>query len=206
MLDLKSITPARVSRRIVVACLLLLVGLVVLEMTTLGVKSMTSYININLFGSNSFRGGSNIAYSHHELINVARGKSTTQSSVLESYGANLAVDGDIRTFSHTNDGSAWIQIDLYESYHVHSINILNGWCRDQNDHSGCSCRLSNAKLFLLDKDGVIVAMRDFENTCGINTVVEDFDDGCLFENVVGEGLLILSSWMIHHMNMFKSNQ
>ena len=194
MLDLKSITPARVNRRIVVAFLLLLVGLVVLEMTTLGVKSMTSYININLFSSNSFRRGSNIANSnsYHELINVARGKSTTQSSVLKTYGANLAVDGDIRTFSHTNDGSAWIQIDLYESYHVHSINILNGWCHDQNDHSVCLCRLSSAKLFLLDKDGVIVAMRDFENTCGINTVVEDFDDGCLFENVVGEGLLILS--------------
>ena len=175
-------------------------------MDTLDIKSMKSYININLFGSNSLQGGSDIANSYHELINVARGKNTTQSSVLKTYGANLAVDGDIRTFSHTSDGNAWIQIDLQASYYVHSINILNRWCSDQNDHLGCLCRLSNAKLFLLETDGAIVETRDFGNTCGVSKVVEEFDDSCLFENAVSEVAFILSSWMINHLNMFETNQ
>lgn len=176
-----------VNRRIVVSCFLLFIGLVVLRKDTLIV---TSYININLFGSNKSRGGGNVANTDHKFINVAKGKLATQSSVFKSYGANLAVDGDIRTFSHTNDDSAWIHIDLQKSYYVHSINVLNRWCRDQKDHPGCLCRLSNAKLLLLDKDGVIVETRDFEDTCGVGTIVEEFDDGCLFEDAVREVIFI----------------
>ena len=134
--------------------------------------------------SNLSRGDDNIANTDHEFINVAKGKFATQSSVLQSYGADLAVDGDIRTYSHTKYGSAWIQIDLQKSYHVHSINVLNRWCENHKDRPGCLCRLSNAKLSLLDKDGVIVETREFENTCGVDTIVEEFDDGCLFEIVV----------------------
>lgn len=81
---LNGITPTIVNRRIVSTFLLLLTGLAVLKMDTLDIKSMKSYININLFGSNSLQGGSDIANSYHELINVARGKNTTQSSVLKT--------------------------------------------------------------------------------------------------------------------------
>ena len=165
--------PAGISRRIVIF-ILLLFGLVL----------KTSNI-IDLFGiSNLSRGDDNIANTDHEFINVAKGKFATQSSVLQSYGADLAVDGDIRTYSHTKHGSAWIQIDLQKSYHVHSINVLNRWCKNHKDGPGCLCRLSNAKLSLLDKDGVIVETREFENTCGVDTIVEDFNGGCLFEIAV----------------------
>ena len=160
-----------VSRRIVIFILLLF-----------GLVFKTSNI-IDLFGiSNLSRGDSddNIANTDHEFINVAKGKFATQSSVLQNYGADLAVDGDIRTYSHTKYGSAWIQIDLQKSYHVHSINVLNRWCKNHKDGPGCLCRLSNAKLSLLDKDGVIVETREFENTCGVDTIVEEFHGGCLF--------------------------
>ena len=187
-LPINATSPIGVSRRAVISFLLLLIGLTALKLDTLGVKSMESYINVDLL-----RGGINNANSYHELINVAEGKNTTQSSVSKNYDANLA-DGDIPTFSHTNDDSAWIQIDLQTSYYVHSINIFNRWCSDsdRNDRPGCFCGLSNAKVLLLDKDGVIVATRDFGNTCTVNvkTVVEDFDDGCLFETVVSEDLFM----------------
>ena len=168
-------SPTGISRRIVIF-ILLLFGLVL----------KTSNI-IDLFGiSNLSRGDSddNIANTDHEFINVAKGKLATQSSVFQSHGADLAVDGDIRTYSHTKYGSAWIQIDLQNSYHVQSITVLNRWCENHKDGSGCLCRLSNAKLSLFDKDGVIVETREFENTCGVDTIVEEFDDGCLFEIAV----------------------
>jgi hypothetical protein len=144
--------------------------------------------NIN---TSLLRGGPQ-ATSTHEYINVAKGKSATQSSTFKSYGANLAVDGDVTTFSHTRDAAvaAWIEIDLGDVYYVNSVIVLNRWCADVKDSLACLCRLSEAKLFLMDEDGNAISMRDIGDTCGVTQVVEEFDDECLFESTVSDCVMI----------------
>ena len=49
-------------------------------------------------------------------LNIARGKSVAQSTTFngnDKFAANIAVDGDLKTFSHSNTGSfEWWDIDL----------------------------------------------------------------------------------------------
>ncbi|KAL3781625.1 hypothetical protein HJC23_002002 [Cyclotella cryptica] len=110
-------------------------------------------------------------------VNVALGKSAKQSSTLISNStasiqdvivryANDAIDGDTTTFSHTNDADPWWIVDLEEMFLIESISILNRWCVDSSDPTGCLCRLSNATLLLLDEHGTIAALEDLGNTCG----------------------------------------
>jgi hypothetical protein len=80
----------------------------------------------------------------HRLINIAKGKNAKQSSTFKSHGAALAIDGDVNTFSHTNDDKAWLEIDLGKMYTINYVTIVNRWCGDPNDFPNCLCRLSEA--------------------------------------------------------------
>jgi hypothetical protein len=108
------------------------------------------------------------------VTNVATGKSAVQSSTLKNFSASLAIDGDPNTFSHTNDENAWLEIDLEEAYHIHTVKLLNRWCRDPEDSSGCLCRLSGAKLSLTNSHNV-VATEMIGDTCSLCEVVVNFD-------------------------------
>ncbi|MEM9203181.1 MAG: discoidin domain-containing protein [Actinomycetota bacterium] len=62
--------------------------------------------------------------------NVARGKSTSQSSTLGGFVSGLAVDGITvnntnQGFSHTLDASPWWDVDLGGNFTVDNINIFN---------------------------------------------------------------------------------
>lgn len=77
-------------------------------------------------------------------INVAAGKSATQSSTWSGIQASLAVDGNTsgNYFSHTNyDPQAWWQVDLGAVYQIPQINI---W----NRTDCCQSRLSNFYVFV----------------------------------------------------------
>jgi len=118
-----------------------------------------------------------------ENINVALGKTATQSSTFRSndgkFGANNAVDGDSGTFIHTESTSAWWMVDLEALFSVESISILNRWCKDSTDPHGCLCRLSNASVSLLDGNNDTVAAFSTTDTCGTSEIVHSFITPCL---------------------------
>jgi len=103
-------------------------------------------------------------------MNVATGKSSSQSSTLSNYGANLAVDGNTNTFSHTNvatsGSSVWWKVDLGNEFPIESVTVLNRWCGSPADTGGCLCRLSYANLLLIDSNGTVVATQSVGNSCG----------------------------------------
>jgi hypothetical protein len=112
--------------------------------------------------------------------NVAEGKTATQSSTFvtksgRSFDAYHAVDGDHDTFSHTNDANPWLEIDLGDSSEISSVRILNRWCRDSSDPSGCLCRLSGAVLSLVDNLGALITSLTIGDTCGQSTLEYVFD-------------------------------
>ena len=109
-------------------------------------------------------------------VNVA--SSATQSSTLRSFVADRAVDGDEKSFSHTADSNAWLEIDLQSLHDIDSVNIINRYCKDPADSPGCLCRLSNAMLALLDKSGNTLATRSLGDTCNKHTISLFFDEGC----------------------------
>ena len=116
--------------------------------------------NIHMFEVQVLSVGSNIAF----------GKPSSQSSTLNKLFANLAVDGKVNTFSHTNvatsGNSVWWQVNLGNEFPIESVTILNRWCGSSADPSGCLCRLSNATLSLIDSKGVTVGTHTTGNTCG----------------------------------------
>jgi hypothetical protein len=115
----------------------------------------------------------------HRLINIAKGKNAKQSSTFKSHGAALAIDGDVNTFSHTNDDKAWLEIDLGKVYMINYVTIVNRWCGDPNDFPNCLCRLSEARISLLDGNGSAVATNSIGNTCHLKeVVVADFNTNC----------------------------
>ncbi|KAL7474149.1 hypothetical protein ACHAW6_000142 [Cyclotella cf. meneghiniana] len=87
--------------------------------------------------------------------NVAMGKVATQSSTLGKNDPTKAVDGNVNTFSHTNEiGSLnvpWWVVNLNGSYPIESVTIRNRWCGSANDVNGCLCRLSNSALSFFDE-------------------------------------------------------
>jgi hypothetical protein len=59
-------------------------------------------------------------------LNVAQGKTASQSSTYGNKYASNAVDGSTSTFSHTNDrGFSWWMVDLGQPFDIESINIVN---------------------------------------------------------------------------------
>ena len=111
-------------------------------------------------------------------INVALGKSSSQSSTFNNFGPSLAVDGKNNTFSHTNIATSgnpvWWNVDLGNEFAIESVTVLNRWCGSSADPNGCLCRLSSATLFLIDSNGDIVATQSVGTTCGQREVL--FDD------------------------------
>ena len=110
-------------------------------------------------------------------VNVA--SSATQSSTLRSFVADRAVDGDEKSFSHTADSNAWLEIDLQSLHDIDSVNIINRYCKDPADSPGCLCRLSEAELSLIDSNGVVVATRSLGDTCNRQMIVLSFKEGCI---------------------------
>lgn len=106
--------------------------------------------------------------------NVATGKIATQSSTLRTFPASHAVDNNITTFSHTNDASAWLQIDLGEVYDIDSLFFANRWCKEPSDPNDCFCRLSDANIVLVDGDGSVIVTESIGNTCGLPDFTFEF--------------------------------
>eukprot|EP00804_Cyclotella_cryptica_P000077 CCRYP_013734-RC/>CCRYP_013734-RC protein AED:0.05 eAED:0.05 QI:386/1/1/1/0.62/0.55/9/209/1800 len=100
-------------------------------------------------------------------VNIARGKTATQSSTLNSLVASNAVDGNSGTFSHTTNSSpySWWQVDLGGTFPIESIKVLNRWCGNPSDPNGCLCRLSHTVLSLFDEHGQWVATASLGDTC-----------------------------------------
>lgn len=103
--------------------------------------------------------------------NIALGKTATQSSTLvrksqESLNASNAVDGDLTTFSHTKDASAWLEVDLEDAHPINNVGIVNRWCRAPTDPTECLCRLSGTTLSLVDDLGKEISSISIGDTCG----------------------------------------
>jgi hypothetical protein len=102
--------------------------------------------------------------------NVALGKPSSQSSTLNAFGSQLAVDGKNNTFSHTNVAAGgspvWWKVDLGNKFAIESVLVLNRWCVSPADPNGCLCRLSQASLFLMDSNSEVVASQSVGSTCG----------------------------------------
>jgi hypothetical protein len=96
-------------------------------------------------------------------MNVA--KSASQSSTLKRFEASRAIDGKPFSFSHTSDANAWLEIDLEGLYPINSVEIANRWCKDASDPRGCLCRLSDAKVSLIDENGNEVASQSIGDAC-----------------------------------------
>lgn len=112
-------------------------------------------------------------------INVALGKTATQSADFKGntrFSASRAVDGNANTFSHTrSDNCAWWTVDLGGTYTINSIKILNRYCIDPTDPSGCLCRLSHAVVSLLDENGQWVDTKVLGDTCGELELTQQYE-------------------------------
>jgi hypothetical protein len=115
-------------------------------------------------------------------INVALGKSASQSSTFVTRtGKHLwafeAVDGDLTSFSRTNDNNAWLEVDLKGSFPVNLITIFNHGCTgaSSNHPMNCLCALSEATLSLLDDLDTEITAVTIGNTCGRLSLEYVFD-------------------------------
>lgn len=96
--------------------------------------------------------------------NLARSGTAGQSTTGYGMPANLAIDGDLDSFTHTesdDNASSW-QVDLGRSVEVVRV-ILH------NRRSCCSSRLRDIEVRLLDANGAVVWQSDLlnpENTLG----------------------------------------
>ncbi|KAL3804555.1 hypothetical protein ACHAWO_005450 [Cyclotella atomus] len=98
-------------------------------------------------------------------VNVAKDGYSTQSSTWGLFNAENAINNNASTFSHTNDGSVWLMVDLGAFFDVESVMIENRFCRGANDPSGCLCHLTNATMSLLDGNDATVSSVTLGNTC-----------------------------------------
>jgi hypothetical protein len=101
-------------------------------------------------------------------VNVAQGKNARQSSTLNIFEANRAVDGRNLSFSHTNDQGdfPWWEVDLDGSYPVESVKILNRWCGDESDRNSCLCRLSHSVITLFDEQEWVLT-KSVDDSCKV---------------------------------------
>ncbi len=100
-------------------------------------------------------------------VNIALNKAASQSSTLGTNAAHFSVDGDLTTFSHTDDDNASWEVDLGSTYSLKSVMIKNRWCDDSSDPNGCLCKLSGAMLSLLNEEGEVVSAEAIGDTCGV---------------------------------------
>jgi hypothetical protein len=127
---------------------------------------------------------------------VAAFKAARSSTTLKQFNASNAIDNNPTTFSHTNDRSAWLEIDLKHAAAIESVNITNRFCGNIGDASGCLCRLTNATVSLLDELSVVITEKVLGNTCGVLGVANSFESAPKFckTNVSVVVVLIL---MVH---------
>lgn len=112
---------------------------------------------------------------------VAGGKVSTQSSTFKNkskFTSSKAVDGDALTFSHTNDSSPFWEVDLGVDVSIGSVQIENRWCESILDAPRCLCRMSMAKLVLLDSERNVIKSMYTGDTCGKNSLDFDFSHVC----------------------------
>lgn len=110
-------------------------------------------------------------------VNVARSAtaSAIQSTTLGAFQASNAVDGNAKSFSHTDEkGFAWWEVNLGGPFPIESVKIMNRWCKNPDDPNGCLCRLSHAAITLFDDGGKWVAAKFIGETCGELEVDIDF--------------------------------
>eukprot|EP00804_Cyclotella_cryptica_P004537 CCRYP_006893-RB/>CCRYP_006893-RB protein AED:0.63 eAED:0.43 QI:0/0/0/1/0/0/2/0/462 len=110
-------------------------------------------------------------------VNVAMQGSASQSSTYgdrQKFAADMAIDGNNSTFSHTTGSDAFWEVDLKGAVDIGKVLVLNRWCQSELDPKGCLCRLSYATLTLLDQNDSIVATKTFGNTCGLLVIDEPF--------------------------------
>jgi len=83
--------------------------------------------------------------------NLARGRPTAQSSLLNGYVSALAVDGDLNDFTHTDaaDAAPWWEVDLCEMSDIETI-VLH------NRTSCCGSRLRDITVEILDSARISV--------------------------------------------------
>ena len=103
--------------------------------------------------------------------NVAAGKISSQSTTYKdkaNFAAGSAVDGNNTTFSHTagRDKLSWWEVDLGGMFSIESVKILNRWCQNLSDPTGCLCRLSHAAVLLFDDQHKWVHGTIIGNMCG----------------------------------------
>ena len=125
----------------------------------------TTSLNIHVFEVRVFSSGQNVALN----------KNASQSSTFGSLNPSRAIDGDLLSFSHTDDGNAWWEVDLLNPHSIDSVNIKNRWCKDKTDPSGCLCRLSNVTLSLINDVGSVVVSKNIGGTCGLPDLTFSFD-------------------------------
>ena len=113
-------------------------------------------------------------------VNVALQGTATQSSDWNyKFVASNVIDGNNNSFSNTRDSNAWLEVDLGDDYHIDEVVIKNRWCRNESDEPMCLCRLSSAKILLLDDSGSILAEKNLGDTCGVHTISSFISDvGC----------------------------
>jgi hypothetical protein len=114
--------------------------------------------------------------------NVALGKKASQSSTFVTRTgkyllASEAIDGDLTSFSHTNDKNAWLEVDLKGTFPVNLITIFNRGCTgaSSNHPMNCLCALSGATLSLLDDFDTEITAVTIGDTCGRLTLEYVFD-------------------------------
>jgi hypothetical protein len=145
----------------------------------------TTSLNIHVFEVRVFSSGQNVALN----------KNASQSSTFGSLNPSRAIDGDLLSFSHTDDGNAWWEVDLLNPHSIDSVNIKNRWCKDKTDPSGCLCRLSNVTLSLINDVGSVVVSKNIGGTCGLPDLTFSFDASSSYCPTLVSNL--------HHPNRFR---
>jgi hypothetical protein len=108
-------------------------------------------------------------------LNVAPQGTASQSSTFlqnDKFSAYKAIDNSNSTFSHTSDSNPSWEVKLNED-EITRVIILNRYCQSEADPPGCLCRLSWAKLTLLEDDAV-VTVKTLGDTCNQPVVSESF--------------------------------
>jgi hypothetical protein len=121
------------------------------------------------------------ALSYPNASNVAlkslQANATQSSNFKQNTAAEKAIDGNMATYSQTNEGAgSWWQVELKDVNDLSAVKVLNRNCGGggSSDLNGCLCSLSNAELQLYDSQGQLFATRVFGNTCGQLLLVEEF--------------------------------
>ena len=143
--------------------------------------------------------------SDNTLKNVALEGTASQSSTFQNnearFGASNAIDNNGSSFSYTKSrvtsGSPWWKIDLPTSSEIESVVIENRYCRTTEDTPGCLCRISGAKVQLLDSLGVTVAEKTLGDTCNQLTLKLEFGNTFECSNEVSQSLRVRHSSSKH---------